>query len=341
MEKPRTKTKNPYPYSIGFKDEIVISVKAGNGGDGCVSFLREKFQPKGGPAGGDGGKGGDVIIKTSPHLNTLYHLTHSPRYHAQSGEPGGGTNCSGKNGRDIVLEVPPGTIIRDATHNNILKDLKETNESTVIAKGGHGGRGNQNYATSTNQSPRFAQPGEQGEERKLHLELKLIADVGLVGLPNAGKSLLIRKLSAAHPKVADYPFTTLEPCLGILKGSEYRTLVLADLPGLIEGAHAGKGLGDRFLKHIERTKILAHIIDFSSETSPVKSYKVIRKELSLYNPMIAKKPEIIVANKMDMPDAVKNYKKYASKFKTKPIPISALAQTGLDELAKALFKKLR
>jgi GTP-binding protein len=323
-----------------FKDEVTIHVKGGDGGNGCVSFHREKFMPKGGPDGGNGGKGGDVIIRTSPHLNTLYHLTHSPRYFAQNGAPGQGNNCFGKNGRDAIIEVPLGTIISDSSTRNNIKDLKEKGDSIIIAKGGKGGRGNSTYATPTRQTPRFAQPGTDGEERKIHLELKLIADIGLIGLPNAGKSMLLRRISSAQPKVADYPFTTLEPSLGIVRGSDYHTIVAADLPGLIEGAHQGKGLGDKFLRHIERTRLLAHVIDFSQESSPLAAYKIIRKELTSYSTVLAKKPEVIIANKMDLPDGEKNYKKYSGKFKADVLAISALKKTGLEKMLRAIFKRL-
>lgn len=340
MEHPEHKLNKISSSLPSFKDEITIHVKGGNGGRGCVSFHHEKYQAKGGPDGGDGGKGGDVIIRTSSHLNSLYHLTHLPKYKAQDGAPGRGNNCSGKKGRSLILEVPLGTIIRDNTHRNIIKDLKEVDESIVAAKGGRSGRGNYHFANPTHQTPDYAEPGELGEERHLYLELKLIADVGLVGLPNAGKSLLLRRISAARPKVANYPFTTLEPSLGIIKGSEYQTIVVADLPGLIEGAHLGRGLGDKFLKHVERTRIIAHVIDFSLDTSPLESYKTIRTELSSYSPILYKKTEIVVANKMDLPMAEENYRKYAKKFKTKPIPISALNKTGLEDFIRLLFKKL-
>ena len=324
-----------------FKDEVTIFVRAGKGGRGCLSFRREKFAPKGGPDGGNGGQGGDVVIRTNPHLNTLFHLIEGGKYYAENGQPGGSNNCTGKNGQDLILEVPPGTIIRDAVHRNILKDLKDPSETIVITQGGRGGRGNKVFATPTYQTPREVEPGKPGEERHLYLELKLIADVGLVGLPNAGKSLLLRRLSAARPKVADYPFTTLEPSLGILRGPEYRTLVLADLPGLIAGAHAGKGLGDKFLRHIERTGLILHIIDASSTTDPVETYQTIRNELKQYSPALAKKPEIIVANKLDLPDAEQNYRKFKSAKPRKTIlPISALKKTGLEALARLLFKRL-
>lgn len=323
-----------------FQDEIVIYVKAGNGGRGCVSFHREKYQPKGGPDGGNGGQGGDIIIHANPHLNTLFHLIHQRKLIAQNGQPGRGNNCTGKNGRASILPVPPGTIIRRVNYEQVLKDLKKPDERIIIVHGGRGGRGNRTFATSTHQTPRHAGPGEPGEEKWLHLELKLIADVGLVGLPNAGKSFLLRRLTSARPKVADYPFTTLEPCLGIIKGPDYRTRVIADLPGLIEGAHQGKGLGDKFLKHIERTRMIAHIIDFASATPPKKAYQTIRKELSRYSKVLSRKPEIIIANKMDLPKASQNWQDYGKAFTRRIIPISAVTKLGLDKLHRALFRIL-
>lgn len=308
-----------------FKDEVVIYVEAGDGGRGCVGFRREKYIPQGGPDGGHGGQGGNVVVTTSPHLNTLYYFVHNTRQIAQSGLPGGHNNRRGKSGPDLVLKVPPGTIIKDAKHGNILKDLAAEGESVVVVKGGRGGRGNRAFVSSTNQSPRQADPGEKGEARQLVLELKLIADVGLVGLPNAGKSTLLSRLSAARPKIADYPFTTREPCLGIVTGPDFKTLVMADLPGLIEGAHKGAGLGDKFLKHIERTRLIAHVIDFSSPRALLEVYQTIRQELKLYSPVLARKAEIIVANKMDMPEAEANLKRYKKDLPRNIIPISALS----------------
>ncbi|HYF01687.1 MAG TPA: GTPase ObgE, partial [Planctomycetota bacterium] len=238
-----------------FRDEIVLRMKAGDGGNGVVSFLRESRMPKGGPDGGDGGRGGDVVVQADANYNTLYHLIHRPRYVADSGGPGRGKNCSGKNGHELIVRVPVGTLVRDADKNVLLKDLKEDGERVVVCKGGKGGRGNQHFATSTVQTPRKAEQGQPGQERRVKLELKMIADVGLVGLPNAGKSTLLSRLSAARPKIANYPFTTIVPNLGVLRGGDWQSIVLADLPGIIEGAHAGKGLGDKFLKHVERTRV--------------------------------------------------------------------------------------
>ncbi|MFH1226676.1 MAG: GTPase ObgE [Planctomycetota bacterium] len=322
-----------------FKDEVEIFVKAGDGGTGIVSFWREKYIPKGGPDGGNGGWGGDVIIRANPHMNTLYHLAHHERILAQNGQPGGTNNCIGKNGSDRVVEVPLGTVVRDRSNRNIIKDIKDAKDEFIVVKGGRGGRGNKVFATSINQTPRNAETGIPGEERWLYLELKLIADVGLVGLPNAGKSTVLSRVSDARPKIADYPFTTLEPSLGVVAVTEDRTFVVADLPGLIEGAHLGKGLGDKFLKHIERTRIVLHIID---ATTPLDAaYKTIRGELKEYSPTLARKPEILVLNKIDLPGAEANIRKYRAKLPKKFLAISAVKKTGLPELIRALSRKLQ
>jgi len=323
-----------------FKDEAVIHIKAGDGGDGAVSFRREKFITKGGPDGGNGGKGGDVIIRASHHYNTLNHLIHQTRFVAKGGQPGSGNNCFGKSAADLIINVPPGTIIWDKERHHILKDLNDKNDFVIMAKGGKGGRGNSTFATPINQTPLRYEKGVPGQEHHLYLELKLIADVGLVGLPNAGKSTLINVVSDAHPKIADYPFTTLEPCLGVVKGSEYKTFVMADLPGLIAGAHKGRGLGDKFLRHIERTRIILHLIDFSAEEPIPEVYQGIRRELVLYSKTLARKPQIIVATKMDIPQARENLKKYKSKLPKSIIPISAVTHSGLDKLLQAIWKKL-
>ena len=326
-----------------FRDEIVLRMKAGSGGAGKVSFLSEKFRPKMGPDGGDGGKGGDIVLEADDNYNTLYHLIHRPQYTASSGEPGGSKNCSGKNGRDLIVRVPVGTLIRDVDRKVLLKDLARKGDRIVVCKGGRGGRGNQNYATPTNQTPRKAMAGQPGEERKVKLELKMIADAGLIGLPNAGKSTLISRLSRARPKVADYPFTTLIPNLGVIRGPDYRDVVVADLPGIIEGAHEGKGLGDTFLKHIERTRLIVHLVDVSPEAMkpPGEAYAIVRKELEGYSPSLASKPELVVATKTDVTGA----KKVAASFrkKLKPanlIEISAATGEGLESLAQELFRAL-
>lgn len=325
-----------------FRDELVIRVKAGNGGAGSASFLREKFRPKGGPDGGDGGKGGDVVFIADENYNTLAHLAKSPLYRAEAGEPGGGAKCSGKRGRDCTILVPPGTVIRDADLGVLLKDLNRAGDRIVLCRGGKGGRGNQHFATPTRQTPRYAEPGRPGEERRLRLELKMIADVGILGLPNAGKSTLLAKLSAARPRVADYPFTTLIPSLGILKISEMETLVLADLPGIIEGAHKGKGLGDQFLRHIERTRLLLHLVDVSPQAlqPPAEAYRVVRTELESYSLTLAGRPEIVVANKVDQPSARKGVTALRKACGNPVFEISALAGKGLRELVGALFAAL-
>lgn len=327
-----------------FKDEVEIFVKAGDGGNGAIAFRREKFVPCGGPAGGDGGKGGDVIFTANPHMNSLYHLTHAVHYHAENGENGGIKNCYGKYGQDLIIPVPVGTVIKDREKGHILKDLKEPSDQIAIVLGGKGGRGNKSFATPTDRTPRRADSGVKGEERWLKLELKLIADVGIVGLPNAGKSTLLSHLSAARPKIADYPFTTLYPYLGIVSVTKHNTFVMADLPGLIEGAHKGTGLGDKFLRHIERTRLILHLIDiFPSEgsPSPYAAYKTIRKELELYSEDLAKKPEIVVLNKMDIgKEAEKNLKEFKKKYKGPIHAISAATGENLKPLVKAIYKEL-
>jgi GTP-binding protein len=325
-----------------FRDEVTLKVKAGDGGNGIIAFLREKWMPKGGPAGGDGGKGGDVVVEADENYNTLYHLIHTPRFVAQSGEPGGGKNCSGKNGRDMVVKVPIGTIIRDVRRGAILKDLGRHGERIVLCKGGKGGRGNQHFATSTRQAPRIAEPGQPGDERVVRFELKLIADVGIAGLPNAGKSTLIARLSAARPKIAGYPFTTLVPNLGILKLDDITTCVLADLPGLIEGAHEGKGLGGRFLKHVERTRAILHLVDVSPEaaTPPAEAWRVIRSELANYSLALGEKRELVVANKTDLTGARKGIKALEKACGRKPLEVSAATGDGLPALVREIFKLL-
>lgn len=326
-----------------FRDELILRIKAGNGGAGCVSFLREKFVPKGGPNGGDGGKGGDVIFEADENYNTLSHLSHSPHYRAESGKAGQGKQCSGKKGLDLLLRVPPGTIIRDEERGVVLKDLDRPGERIVICRGGRGGKGNQHFATPTRQAPRRAEPGQLGEERRLRLELKMIADVGIIGLPNAGKSTLLARLSAARPKIAGYPFTTLVPSLGILQTSDLSTLVLADLPGIIEGAHEGKGLGDQFLRHIERTRILLHLVDVSREAlqPPVEAYRVVRKELESYSPTLAGRREVVVANKTDLPRLRTRVSALREACGKDVVEISAVSGKGLKELVGALFASLR
>ncbi|HEX6179456.1 MAG TPA: GTPase ObgE, partial [Thermoanaerobaculia bacterium] len=266
-----------------FIDQATIRVKAGDGGNGCVAFRREKFVPKGGPSGGDGGAGGSVVIVASRRLNTLYHLTFKREINAGRGEHGMGSNCSGQHGGDSTIELPVGSVVRDKNTGEVIADLTEDGQRIVVAKGGRGGLGNQHFATATRQAPRFAQDGEKGEERELVIELKLIADVGIIGLPNAGKSTLISVISAAKPKIADYPFTTLIPNLGVVSSDDFETFVVADIPGLIEGAHEGHGLGDQFLRHVERCSVLVHLVDLSSSEQPEHDAEVIARELELYS----------------------------------------------------------
>ncbi len=282
-----------------FIDYAKIFVRAGDGGDGCVAFRREKFVPKGGPAGGDGGKGGDVVAVANEHMHTLMDFRYRKKYKAKRGEHGQGSNMTGRGGEDIIIKLPVGTIIRDAETDKILCDLAKPGQRAVLAKGGRGGRGNARFASPTNQAPREWEPGAPGEERELVLELKLIADVGFVGLPNAGKSTLLSRISAATPKIAAYPFTTLNPNLGIVRLDEYRSFVAADIPGLIEGASAGKGLGHQFLRHIERTKVLAILLDISSEDINA-DFKALMNELQSYNADLMDKKKIIVYTKSDL-----------------------------------------
>lgn len=285
-----------------FYDQAKIYVKSGDGGDGCVAFRREKYIPHGGPAGGDGGKGGDVVLTVNPHLNTLYRFNRKRHFKAQRGEHGRGKNQTGANGVDMIVEVPPGTVVRDADTAELLADLTEPGQRFVAVRGGRGGRGNARFATATNQAPRMAERGAPGEERWLELELKLLADVGLVGLPNAGKSTLLAAVSAARPKIAAYPFTSLQPHLGVVVLEDYTTMVLADIPGLIEGASQGAGLGHEFLRHVERTRLLIHLLDGAGE-DPLEAFDTINAELAAFDKRLVAKPQIVAFNKMDLPDA--------------------------------------
>ena len=327
-----------------FRDELTIRVKAGDGGAGAVSFRREKFVPKGGPDGGTGGRGGDVVFRADENYNTLYHVSRLPRFSAENGQAGMGNNRTGRNGKDLVITVPVGTIIRDVDKDVSLKDLDHDGMQVVVVKGGKGGRGNRCFATPTDQTPRRAEPGIPGGERRIRLELKLIADVGIVGLPNAGKSTLLSVISAARPKVARYPFTTLVPSLGVIKapGREWRTIVMADLPGLIEGAHEGRGLGDVFLRHVERTKIILHMVDASPDArqDPLEAWKVIRNELERYSPVLASKPEILVANKMDIPGSEERVADLEAATEGGVLRLSAATGKGKEELVRKLFAVL-
>jgi GTP-binding protein len=324
-----------------FIDQATIAVKAGDGGNGVISFRREKFIPKGGPDGGNGGNGGSVIIRPDPQLTTLMDFRYKRTYAAGFGRHGAGANMTGKGGEDIVIRVPLGTIIKDEVTGETLADLVDPEDEIVIARGGRGGRGNAEFATPSNQAPRRATKGTKGEEKKIQLELKLLADVGLVGFPNAGKSTLISRISAAKPKIANYPFTTLIPNLGLVRYREFRSFVVADMPGLIEGAHTGKGLGIEFLRHIERTRVLVFLIECTSD-DPKDQYKVLFNELRSFNLELSKKPKIIALTKMDLADGGLRGTIGSIGFRKgiPVIPISAVTGEGLDEVVDAMWKKL-
>jgi len=328
-----------------FIDEARIWVKAGDGGNGCVAFRREKYVPRGGPAGGDGGDGGDIILESTEHLNTLLPFRYNREFRADRGRHGEGSKRHGAEGEDRVIRVPVGTLVYEEEGGEPLFDFTEPGQQLVAVRGGRGGRGNARFASSTNRAPRRADPGELGEERRLRLELKLLADVGLVGFPNAGKSTLISRLSAAHPKIADYPFTTLEPCLGVVAVDEERSFVLADIPGLIEGAHAGQGLGTRFLRHIERTRLLVHLVDVSETgRDPIEDFQVVRRELAQFNPALMEKPVVVAANKIDQPgsDARRDALRTFCQREGLPfLAISAARGDGLEEFRYELGARLR
>jgi len=326
-----------------FIDEAQIQVKAGDGGNGCLSFRREKFVPKGGPDGGDGGRGGDVYFQADENFDTLIDFAGKHHWHAQNGKDGEGSNRHGADGDDLIINVPPGTLIYDCDLNLLLKDINEVGIKVCICRGGKGGKGNKAFATSINQAPRSTTPGKKGQQRNIRLELKLIADVGLVGMPNAGKSTLISRCSAARPKIADYPFTTLEPVLGIVELSDFRRFVMADIPGLIEGSHRGAGLGIDFLRHIERTRVIVHIIDIMPPdgSDPVENYHRIRKELEQYSKALAEKYEFIIANKIDLDPTGKIVKDLKTRLKKTIYPISAVTGSGLKQLCQALWQKVK
>jgi GTP-binding protein len=328
---------------VKFIDEALITVQSGDGGKGCVSFRREKFIPRGGPDGGDGGKGGDIILSTTSRKRTLYHFKYQKHFKAENGSHGQGKQKTGKNGRNLTIELPPGTLVIDADTGHLIKDLVETGETFVILKGGRGGQGNTKFKTSTHRTPRFAQPGEPGETRTLKLELKLLADVGIIGLPNAGKSTLISAISSARPKIANYPFTTLVPSLGVVQTGWTEPFVVADIPGLIKGAHQGTGLGTKFLRHIERTRILVHLIDASSidPDDPLDQYHTINQELAMYDEKLAKKPQIVVLNKLDLSGVRKSADIFQSAVKDKEVVfISALTGQGLEQLKSQIVQLL-
>lgn len=328
-----------------FIDRVKIRITAGNGGDGVTAFRREKFVARGGPSGGDGGKGGDIWIVADENLNTLLHLRYNPEHKAERGRHGEGSMRYGKDGEDKIVRVPIGTEIFDAETNDLLFDFTKHDQTFVAAKGGRGGFGNVHFKSSTNQAPRYHQEGSEGEYKELQLELKLIADVGLLGFPNAGKSTLISVISAAKPKIADYPFTTLEPNLGVVNVSEFKTFVLADMPGLIEGASEGAGLGDRFLRHVERTKMLVHLVDVSSISGrdPVEDYEAINRELENYDEDLAKRPQIVVATKLDAldePERLENLRERAKKDGREFFEISSVTRLGTKELVFAVSERL-
>ncbi len=328
-----------------FIDRVKIHVQGGHGGNGVTAFRREKFVPRGGPSGGDGGRGGDVWLESSLSLNTLLHLRYNPEHKAERGRHGEGSNCSGVGGDDTVIRVPVGTQVHDPETGELIFDFSEPGIRWCAARGGRGGFGNSHFATSTNRAPRYHQEGSEGEEHELQLELKLLADVGLVGFPNAGKSTLISKISAAKPKIADYPFTTLEPHLGVVDLGDFRTFVVADIPGLIEGAHKGAGLGDQFLRHVERTKILLHLVDVSSVSGrdSVGDYETINRELAAYDERLATRPQIVVATKLDAldePERLDRLKARAVADGKQFFGISAVTGLGVRDLVNAVTRLL-
>ena len=328
-----------------FIDRARIKIKAGDGGNGVTAFRREKFVPRGGPSGGDGGVGGDVWLEADEGLNTLLHLRYNPEHKAERGRHGEGSNRSGKDGESLTVRVPVGTQVRDAETDELLFDFTAPGERYLAAKGGKGGWGNAHFATPTRRAPKFHYTGRPGEEKELQLELKLIADVGLVGFPNAGKSTLISVISAARPKIADYPFTTLEPNLGVVDLGDFRTFVVADIPGLIEGASEGAGLGDRFLRHVERTKLILHLVDVSSASGrdAIEDYEIINRELAKYRADLAERPQIIVATKIDALDdaeRLERLKARAAKDGRQFFAISSVANTGVRELINAVGRRL-
>jgi len=330
-----------------FIDEAEIHVRAGRGGDGIISFRREKFRPKGGPDGGNGGKGGDVILRADPGVNTLLHLSEQVHYFAEDGAPGGPNRRTGRSGEDLIIPVPVGTVVRDARTGELIADLDEPGAEVVVARGGVGGRGNAAFTTSTWQAPRIYERGEQGEERWLKLELKLLADVGIIGFPNVGKSTLISRISAVKPKIAPYPFTTLVPHLGVVKVDEegFETFTVVDIPGLIEGAHEGRGLGDRFLRHVERARLLLHMVDLSGSEGrdPLEDYRVINRELEKFSPELAQRPQIVVGNKIDLlqPEEVEAAVERFRREGIVLLPISATTGAGVRELVRRCYQRLQ
>ncbi len=326
-----------------FIDEALITVQSGDGGRGCVSFRREKHVPRGGPDGGDGGKGGDVILKSTARRRTLYPFQFKRQFKAKNGAHGQGKQKTGRNAPDLIIEIPPGTLVKDAVSGDVLKDFTVAGQCYTVAQGGRGGQGNARFKTSTNRTPRYAQPGEAGQSRQLKLVLKLLADVGIIGLPNAGKSTLISVISSAAPKIANYPFTTLIPKLGVVETGWGEPFVVADIPGLIEGAHRGAGLGTQFLRHIERTRILIHLIDAAAidPERPLDHFKTVNRELESFNPQLTQKPQIVVLNKMDLPQAPAAAEAFGAALDPEPvILISAKEKQGIKRLISRTIELL-
>ncbi len=326
-----------------FIDRATIFVKGGDGGSGCCSFRREKYEPKGGPDGGHGGKGGSISIRALADANSLADIINRKHVRADGGRPGSGAQKTGRDGKDIVIHVPPGTIIYDRDRGNILRDLTEAGDEVIVAKGGRGGRGNKSFATPTNRTPREYEPGEPGEEHWLTLELKVIADAGLIGLPNAGKSTLLSRLSQAHPEIADYPFTTKHPNLGVVQSGGERVFVLADLPGLIEGAHAGVGLGHEFLRHVERTRVLVHLVEPLplDGSDPLQNYRMVRRELELYRKELGDRPEVIAVSKSEITDTDDVRSRMSKELDREVLGISAVTGQGLAQLVRRVSELLR
>lgn len=328
-----------------FYDKAKIYVKGGDGGNGCIAMRREKYVPEGGPWGGDGGRGGSVIFRADKGLNTLVDFRYRKHFKADRGQHGMGKNMNGRSADDLLIRVPAGTIVRDADNDRVICDLVEDGQETVVARGGRGGRGNAHFASAERKAPRVAEKGEPGEEHNLALELKLIADVGLIGFPNAGKSTIISRVSAAKPKIADYPFTTLVPNLGVVRVGEDQSFVLADIPGLIEGAHQGVGLGHEFLRHTERTRVLVHVLDTSGGTEgrdPLDDFRIINQELALYDPKLARHPQVIAANKIDLPEAQENLTRIQAELGAtyEIFPVSAVTGQGLEALMYRVYELL-
>jgi GTPase len=328
-----------------FLDDAVITVKSGDGGNGCVSFLRERFKPKGGPDGGDGGDGGDIIVKATNQLQTLSHFRSRPHLKASNGQPGRGRNQSGKRGSDLVLKLPVGTVVKDEETGRQLADLIDDQEEIVLISGGRGGKGNQHFATATRRAPRIAQEGQPGREITLRLSLKFLADIGLIGLPNAGKSTLLSRLTTARPRIDNYPFTTLFPNLGVLNLREQRHLIIADIPGLIEGASQGRGLGHRFLKHIERTNLLVYLLDitYRSENDILEDFNTLRKEMTAFNPKLAEKPQVVLINKIDLHNFtnrdLNELQGALDRLGLDSLAVSALTGQGLDTFTEMLYER--